>query len=59
LRGTASLALVRVEPVRLPCPVEETWAPFLSRFDSLDWPVKKVTALRQPETAIAAQQSAI
>jgi glutamate synthase domain-containing protein 3 len=57
LRSATSLPLVRIEPVQLPCPPEETWAPFLSRFDSLEKPLTKLGPPPEPETARAAQQS--
>jgi glutamate synthase (ferredoxin) len=59
LRSAISLPLMRVAPIRLPCPLEETWAPFLCRFDSLDRSADKITASRQPATARAAHQSAV
>jgi len=31
LQSTHSLPLVRLEPVHLPCPIADTWAPFLTR----------------------------
>jgi glutamate synthase domain-containing protein 2/glutamate synthase domain-containing protein 1/glutamate synthase domain-containing protein 3 len=57
LRSASSLPLVRLEPVRLPCPLEETWSPFLSRFDSMHRPVLKATAVARREDARAAQQA--
>jgi glutamate synthase domain-containing protein 3 len=58
LRSASSLPLVRLEPVSLPCPLEETWSPFLSRFDSMG-PVLKTTGAARREDARAAQQSAV
>ena len=59
LRSASSLPLVRLEPVELPCPLEETWAPFLSRFDGLHRATSKVVELPEPEIARAAQQSLV
>jgi glutamate synthase (ferredoxin) len=58
LRSAFSLPLARLEPVKLPCPLEETWAPFLSRFDHPERPVAKAAASRG-EAARAAQPSAV
>jgi glutamate synthase domain-containing protein 3 len=57
LRSASSLPLVRLEPVRLPCPLEETWAPFLARFDSTHRPILKDAGVRRREDARAAQQA--
>jgi glutamate synthase (ferredoxin) len=59
LRSASSLPLVRLEPVNLPCPLEDTWAPFLSRFDGLHRTTAKVAALPEAEMARAAQQSLV
>jgi glutamate synthase domain-containing protein 3 len=59
LRSASSLPLVRLQPVRLPCALEETWAPFLSRFDSVDRPAVKVGGSPQRESVRAAQQSMV
>jgi glutamate synthase (ferredoxin) len=59
LRRAISLPLMRIEPIRLPCPLEETWAPFLSRFGGLEPATRKVVATPQPEAVRAAQQSAV
>ncbi|MGB6391747.1 MAG: glutamate synthase large subunit [Candidatus Acidiferrales bacterium] len=34
LRRLAPLPMVRLEPLVLPCPVAQTWAPFVARWDS-------------------------
>ena len=57
--SASSLPLVRLEPVNLPCPLEDTWAPFLSRFDGLHRTTAKVAALPEAEMARAAQQSLV
>ena len=59
LRSASSLPLVRLEPVNLPCSLEDTWAPFLSRFDGLHRTNSKVAALPEAEMARAAQQSLV
>jgi hypothetical protein len=59
LRSAISLPLMRIEPIRLPCALEETWAPFLSRFGGLEPATRKVVATPQPEAVRAAQQSAV
>jgi len=33
LKSEARLPIVRLEPVHLPCPVEQTWAPILARLE--------------------------
>jgi glutamate synthase (ferredoxin) len=55
LRSPASLPLVRLEPMQLPCPIEETWAPFLSRFDGGQRLAVKAAVAGEPEIARAAQ----
>jgi glutamate synthase (ferredoxin) len=59
LRSASSLPLVRLEPVNPPCPLEDTWAPFLSRFDGLHLSTAKVTVTPEPEMVRAAQQSLV
>jgi glutamate synthase (ferredoxin) len=59
LHSASSLPLVRLEPVKLPCSLEDTWAPFLSRFDSLHRTPPKAGASRHEENVRAAQQSAV
>jgi glutamate synthase (ferredoxin) len=36
LKSNAPLPFVRLEPVHLPCPIEQTWAPILSRLEKQD-----------------------
>ncbi len=43
LKSLAPLPLVRLEPVQLPCPIEQTWAPILSRLER-----QEIAALRLP-----------
>jgi hypothetical protein len=59
LRSASSLPLVRLEPVNLPCPLEDTWAPFLARFDGLHRSTVKVAGTPELEIARAAQQSLV
>ena len=59
LRSASSLPLVRLEPVNLPCPLEDTWAPFLARFDGLHRSTVKGTVTPELEIARAAQQSLV
>jgi glutamate synthase domain-containing protein 3 len=59
LRSASSLPLVRLEPVNLPCPLEDTWAPFLARFDGLHRSTVKVPGTPELEIARAAQQSLV
>ncbi len=59
LRSPSSLPLVRLEPVKLPCALEDTWAPFLSRFDGVHRAAVKAGATLEPEIARAAQQSVV
>jgi hypothetical protein len=55
LRSPSSLPLVRLEPVKLPCALEDTWSPFLSRFDGAHRLAVKAAAAGEPEIARAAQ----
>jgi glutamate synthase domain-containing protein 2/glutamate synthase domain-containing protein 1/glutamate synthase domain-containing protein 3 len=43
LKSNAPLPLVRFEPVHLPCPVEQTWAPILSRLEKQDLAALRLT----------------
>jgi hypothetical protein len=55
LRSPVSLPLVRLEPLRLACSIEESWAPFLSRFDGVHRLAVKAAIAGEPEIARAAQ----
>jgi glutamate synthase domain-containing protein 2/glutamate synthase domain-containing protein 1/glutamate synthase domain-containing protein 3 len=49
LKSNAPLPLVRLEPVHLPCPIVQTWAPILSRLERQDLAALKLTQLVHPE----------
>ncbi len=49
LKSDAPLPFVRLEPVHLPCPIEQTWAPILSRLEKQDLAVMRLTAPIHPE----------
>jgi glutamate synthase (ferredoxin) len=59
LRSASSLPLLRLEPLQLPCPLEDTWAPFLSRFDTVERSSSKVGEPPEPERARSAYHSAV
>jgi glutamate synthase (ferredoxin) len=53
LKSDARLPLARLEPVRLPCPVEQTWAPILSRLER-----QEVSTLRMA-ASVGAESSTV
>jgi glutamate synthase (ferredoxin) len=58
LRAAAPLPLIRLQPVHIPCPVAQTWAPVLARWEKRDTVSSRIPAPPRAEKSHAAEESA-
>jgi glutamate synthase (ferredoxin) len=54
LNAGAQLPLLRVQPIHLPCTIEETWAPILHRLEQVAYMASSNRAVRRPAIALDA-----